>query len=395
MKGLRLDIDLDKISANARELVARCGLQGISVTAVTKAMLGAPELACALSFIAVFGDSRIENIERMRGAGIESPMLLLRSPAPSQIRRVVAADVMSVNTEIEVLTALSSEARASRRTHDVMLMVELGDLREGMMPETLDDTIRRTLRLPGLRLRGIGTNLACRSGIGPSDENMAALSAIVDSVETTFGIEIAIVSGGNSANLDWALGPDDTGRINNLRLGESILLGREPLHRRPIAGLHTDAVTLVAEVIECQRKPTKPWGIAGQNCFGETPEVEDRGEIWQTIFAIGRQDTDTTDLLAPDGVEILAASSDHLVTGTSHRMRPGDELRFEPGYSALLRSMTSPFVAKNLSHKNGHGTDVERFVHRGRDFTPGRVRPSQPWSRSSRPGGPGSPPLRR
>jgi predicted amino acid racemase len=265
---------------------------------------------------------------------------------PSQVRRVVRSATMSTNTEPVVLTALSTAAREAGINHDVMLMVELGDLREGVMPASLHDLVGHVLSLPDLRLRGLGTNLACRNGIEPTDENMQELSAMVDDVEATFGIEIAVVSGGNSANLPWALGSGDFGRVNNLRLGESILLGREPLHRQPIEGLHTDAIALVAEVIECNRKPTLPWGRAGQNSFGETPETADRGEVWQTILAVGRQDADTTDLTTPDGVEILAASSDHLVTSTPRRMTPGEELRFQPGYSALLRAMTSPFVEK-------------------------------------------------
>jgi predicted amino acid racemase len=383
--GLRLDVDLGRIAANTRVLVDRCAERCITVTAVTKAMLGAPELARSLDGIEALGDSRIENIERMRDAGIDSSMLLLRSPIPSQIERVVAADVTSVNTEVDVLTALSTVARSLGCVHDVLLMVELGDLREGVMPAALHETVRHVLQLPNIRLHGLGANLACRSGIEPNRDNMAALSSIVDAVETTFGIEIATVSGGNSANLAWALGANETGRVNNLRLGESILLGREPLHRRPIAGLHTTAFTLVAEVIECNRKPTKPWGVAGQSAFGELPAGKDRGEIWQTILAVGRQDTDIDDLRAPDGVEILAGSSDHLVTATSSRRRPGEEISFEVGYSALLRSMTSPFVIKHLRDGPGRSQQQATESHpplmQGRDDHPdGRATiRSAPW----------------
>ncbi len=348
MTGLRIEIDLDKIAANARELVVRCATRGVTVTAVTKALLGAPELATVLDAVGTFADSRIENIERLRSAGIATLALLLRTPMPSQVERVIAADVMSVNTEIDVLSALSTAARNAGRSHDVMLMVELGDLREGVMPDRLHDTVRHVLGCRHLRLAGIGANLACRNGIAPSDKNMGQLSAIVESVEATFGVAIDIVSGGNSANLDWVFETSDVGRINDLRLGESLLLGREPLRRRPIPGLHTDAIVIVAEVIESNRKPTRPWGRAHQNSFGEIPEVVERGEVWQTILAIGRQDTETTDLEAPPGVEILAASSDHLVVSAPDRMRAGDEVRFDPGYAAVLRAMTSPFVAKRF-----------------------------------------------
>jgi predicted amino acid racemase len=348
VSGLRLEIDLDKIGHNARQLVEQAAVRNVSVTAVTKAMLGSPDLAqvlCAAGASAL-GDSRIENIERLRAAGIGEPTLLLRSPMISQVDRVVESGTMSVNTEPVVLSALASAARIAGRVHDVMLMVELGDLREGVMPDQLHETVRHVLDLPSLRLRGIGANLACRNGIEPGVENMAELSAMVDAVEAAFGIEIEVVSGGNSANLDWVFGATALGRINNLRLGESILLGREPLHRRAIAGLHTDAFTLIAEVIESKRKPTEPWGRTGQNSFGETPLIEDRGDIWQTILAVGRQDTDTADLRGPEDAEVLAASSDHLILQTRDRLSPGDEIRFEPGYSALLRSMTSPFVTK-------------------------------------------------
>ncbi|MEP4651301.1 MAG: alanine racemase, partial [Ilumatobacter sp.] len=270
MSGLRLDIDLDKIGANARHLVDRAAQRGVSITGVTKVLLGEPRLACTLVAAGVtgIGDSRLENIERMRRADVDAPMFLIRSPMPSQIDRVVESNSTSFNTDRDVLAALAASARASGRVHDVVVMVELGDLREGVMPEELQDTVRHVLALPTLRLRGVGTNLACRSGIEPGDENMAELSGLVDSVEETFGIGIDIVSGGNSANLDWLGGTGNVGRVNDLRLGEAIVLGRNPLTRDPIAGLHTDAVTLVAEVIESKRKPTRPRGHSGQSAFG-------------------------------------------------------------------------------------------------------------------------------
>ena len=364
MSGLRLDVDLEKIESNARTLVRRAARRGVSVTAVTKAMLGEPQLArCLLSAgVVALGDSRIENVERMRRAHIVSPVVLIRSPLPSQVDRVVRSNAMSVNSEPDVLTALATAARVCGRVHDVMIMVELGDLRDGVMPADLHEVVRHVLRRPSLRLRGIGANLACRHGIEPSGHNMGELSALVDTIESTFGLEIATVSGGNSANLDWLTTTADVGRIDNLRLGESILLGRDPLRRTPIAGLHTDAITLVAEVIESKRKPTQPWGRSGQNAFGETVVAADRGDIWQTILAVGRQDTDPDDLSAgngiQNGIEVLGASSDHLILETPTEMSPGDELRLQPGYSALLRSMTSPFVDTQILRSQGERPTV-------------------------------------
>ena len=349
MTAPRLEIDLDKIRHNACTLVERLGKRGISVTGVTKATLGSTDIAGTLlgAGVHALGDSRIENIEAMRRACGPASMTLIRSPMLSQARRVVTYADVSFNTELDVIRELSSAARAGNRMHGIVLMVELGDLREGIMPDELENTVRETLRLPNVILKGIGTNLACRSGVSPDARNMAELSVLADSIEATFGLTLDIVSGGNSANLRWALSDSPIGRINDLRLGESILLGREPLYRQPIEGLFTDAFTLTAEVIESKVKPSQPWGEIAQTAFGEESPATNRGHISQTILAIGRQDTDPSGLVPPAGIEILGASSDHLITDSGSDLIPvGTELVFELNYSALVRTMTSPFVTK-------------------------------------------------
>jgi len=348
MSAPRLEIDLEKIQYNARTLVKRLAARGISVTGVTKASLGSPEIATALLSAGVngLGDSRIENIETMRGAQVAGSMTLIRSPMLSQAERVVEHADISFNTELDVISELSSAAQKAQRTHGVVLMVELGDLREGIMPRDLVSAVRETLGFPNILFKGIGTNLACRCGVSPDINNMAELSALADSIDAIFGPVLSIVSGGNSANLEWALSGADTGRINDLRLGEALLLGCEPLQRQPIEGLFTDAFTLVAEVIESKVKPSQSWGEIGQNAFGEVTPITSRGEISQTVLAVGQQDVDTSGLQTPAGIEFLGASSDHLIVESEHCLPVGAEIRFQLNYSALVRAMTSPFVTK-------------------------------------------------
>ena len=349
MSSPRLEIHLDKIHRNARTLVERLALRGIDVTAITKATLGSPEIAEQLlrAGVAGLGDSRIENLATMRRARVLATMTLIRSPMRSQARLVVEHADVSCNTEVDVLQALADAARKAGRIHGVVLMVELGDLREGILPADLPDVVRVVLDLPDLELHGIGTNLACQNGIAPDAAKMAELSRLASSIESTFGVTLAVVSGGNSANLDWALGTADIGRIDDLRLGESILLGRETLRREPIEGLATDAITLVAEVIESKVKPSRPWGTVGLSAFGVAPEAVDRGDRRRVIVALGHQDTDPAGLTPPAGLEIVGASSDHLVLDADRRpVAVGDELRFVLDYSALTRAMASPFVAK-------------------------------------------------
>lgn len=346
MSAPRLEVRLDLVGHNTAELVRRLGARGIAVTAVTKAMLGAGPLARVVlaSGAAGLADSRVANVAALRDAGVVAPVTMVRTPMLSQVDRVVQCCDTSCNTEPAVLAALSLAAGSQGRRHGVVLMVELGDLREGIMPENLAAIARTVRDLPDLVLRGIGANLACRSGVVPDAANMAELSGLAALVEHATGTALEVVSGGNSANLGWALGPGVTGRINDLRLGEALLLGRDPVERRPVDGLRTDAMTLVAEVIESGSKPSMPWGTLGQTAFGERSIPVDHGQVVQTILALGRQDTDTADLRPPPGMMIVASSSDHLVTRTAERLPPGTEVSFQPGYAAVLRAMTSPTV---------------------------------------------------
>ncbi len=356
MAAPRLEIDLNKIYYNTHELVTRLAKHDILVTGITKATLGSSEIANTMmqAGVKTLGDSRIENIKAMGLAEKDVlmrdiPMMLIRSPMLSQIKQVVRYADMSFNTEIEVIKKLSSEAEKQGCIHQILLMVELGDLREGIMPEDLIETVREVLRLPNIYLKGIGTNLACRSGASPDNTNMSTLSKLADSIDATFDLTLEIVSGGNSANLQWALSDieTDTGRINNLRLGEAILLGCETLQRRPIDGLHTNAITLVAEVIESKYKSSVPLGNIAETAFGKSPSVINHGTVKQTILAIGIQDIDPSGLQAPAGLKILAASSDHLlVESAKENLFIGQEITFQINYSALLRAMTSPFVSK-------------------------------------------------
>ena len=218
------------------------------------------------------------------------------------------------------------------------------------MPCDLEKLVRETRRLPNINFIGIGANLACRSGVIPDVRNMAEISSLADSIAREFQLSVRFVTGGASANLNWAFGPTNIGRVNNLRLGESLLLGREPLYRQPIDGLHTDAIALVAEVIESKIKPSRPWGQIAQSAFGDAPQPIDQGNVNQAIVAIGRQDVDPEGLRPERGLKILAASSDHLILNSgSQRLEVGSEVRFEPNYSSLLRAMTSPYVSRALS----------------------------------------------
>ena len=176
-----LSIDLDKIEHNAAAITGLCGRHGIAVAGVTKCVCGHPQVARAMlrGGVDSLADSRLENIERLRGAGIEARCLLLRLPPLSGAAQVVESADWSVNSELEVLQALSNAA-VQRRVHEVMLMVDLGDLREGIWPDDLLALAAQAVRLPGIRIVGLGANLACFSGVVPSEHNMQRLVELAE-----------------------------------------------------------------------------------------------------------------------------------------------------------------------------------------------------------------------
>jgi predicted amino acid racemase len=345
----RIEIELDKLTRNARRLIALYGSKRIHIMAVTKGVCGSLRIADALlkSGIHSFGDSRIANIQKMREGGIDARFTLIRSPMPSQVERVVEFADVSLNTEISVIRLLAKEATKRGKTHRVILMIELGDLREGILPSDLEPVVKETIGMQGVELAGVGTNLACFGGVRPTEANMRELSAIVGHLQRKFGVDFEVVSGGNSANYQWFVSTPDVGPINQLRIGEAILLGCDTLTRERIPGLYTDAFTLVAEVIELKTKPSRPYGEIAQDAFGHVPVYEDKGNMRRAILALGRQEVDVSTIKPRIEVNVLGASTDHLILNVKGQsLDVGAEVRFDVGYSTLLRAMTSPYVEK-------------------------------------------------
>ena len=352
----RIEISLPQIRDNARMLSELYKQKGISIMGVSKAVLGEPSIVKAMiqggaRFIA---DSHIENIEKMKAAGISTQFVLLRTPL-SQAEAVVRSADISLNSEFDTLKKLSYYAKVCKKNHQVIVMVELGDLREGVLPIDLSEFIRQAVSLSHIKIVGIGCNLACYGGVKPTDKNMHELSELFDIIEKEFHLGLTIISGGNSANYEWYKSTKDVGNINNLRLGESILLGLETVNRKTIPGLHTDAFQLVAEVIESKKKPSLPFGEISQDAFGKVPVFQDQGVHQRVIIALGKQDILVSSLKSNNRVEILGASSDHIIIKSKYKiLHVGDEVSFNLDYGGLLAAMTSPFIKKQFVNRNDH-----------------------------------------
>ncbi|MDD2999201.1 MAG: alanine/ornithine racemase family PLP-dependent enzyme [Candidatus Riflebacteria bacterium] len=348
----RLEIFIDHIRWNTETIVEQCHKAGVAVASVTKVTSAHPAVAAAMveGGADMIADSRLENLWKLRQAGITGPFLLLRLPTMSRASEVVEVADISLNSSLQTMQALSQAAVARHCSHKVIIMIDVGDLREGVWPDKAVALVKDAAALDGIEVIGMGCNLACYGGVIPSPENMKLLVDTVVACRKASGLPLSVVCGGNSSGLPILAEGKLPSEVNLYRIGEAIVLGRNVIDRSPWPGTRQDTFVAVAEVIEVETKPSMPIGDRGQDAFGGSQDFVDRGLRRRAICNIGRQDV-VVDGITPaeEGVIVLGGSSDHLILDVEDAVREikvGDEVRFYPGYGALLALSTSEYVQK-------------------------------------------------
>lgn len=349
----KVEISTKKIKHNVETIVGQCKAKGIKVAGVTKVFCGHTAIAKAYidGGVDYLADSRIENLIKLKDFNI--PKILLRLPMKSEAELVIEYADISLNSEIETIKTLSEKALEKGITHKIILMVDLGDLREGYyVEEDIYSAVDEILNLKGIEIIGIGTNLTCYGGVIPDNENLGRLVSIGKNIEEKYNVNLEIISGGNSSSLHLIMEDKIVPGVNNLRLGESLVLGRETAYGNKIENTYENAFQLVVEIIEVKEKPSVPSGKIGMDAFGKEPSFVDKGIRKRIIAAIGKQDIEFDTLIPVDkGISILGGSSDHLLLdGTESEIdyRVGDTIRFNLSYGGILSAMTSEYVKKEI-----------------------------------------------
>lgn len=344
----QLEFDLALLRSNADAVISRCRGMGIRVCGVVKGVDGLPEAARVLraAGAAELGTSRLEQVAKCRAAGVPGPWLLIRVPGLTELPDVVALCETSLQSEWPTLLALEEECLRQNKTHRVIVMTDLGDLREGFWDKKeLVDVCERVERdLPHVHLAGIGVNLTCYGSTKPTPEKMNELVGLARQVEQRIGRKLEIVSGGATSSftlVHWGTMPAG---VNHLRIGEAILLGKDlqvDWGIRDMDYLRMDALTLRAEVVEVKDKPTYPIGEFAIDAFGRKPVYEDRGIRRRAILALGRADVGELESLIPrePGLTVIGGSSDHCIVDVEdcpRRLQVGDIVEFSLCYSHML-----------------------------------------------------------
>jgi predicted amino acid racemase len=350
-----LEVDLAKIAENASRVVTKCGEKGIDVIGVTKGFSAAHQIVSAMIAGGIKGlaDARMENIIELRNKNFNNPMTLLRIPRLSNVDNVVKYADTSINSEIAVIGALSSAAIKFKKIHGVILMVDVGDLREGVLQENVLDMATKIRSLKGVKIIGLGTNMGCFGGVLPSFENLDLLIKLQAVLERQLNFQLEIISGGGTSSLLLVEQNKIPAGINQLRIGEGILLGTDTTNNRNISWLHQEVFRLSAEVIEVKDKPSLPIGEIGMDAFGNIPQFVDMGTRKRAIVALGKQDLYIEGIFPLDNsLKILGASSDHTIvdiTETDKAIKVGDEIIFGLTYPGLLSASDSRYIEKKFT----------------------------------------------
>lgn len=354
-----LNIDLLALRHNIQTIDGWVsGRPDASWTLVTKVLCGHEGVLEALRALGIrsMADSRLANLESIHRACGDIETWYLRLPHLPVVDEIVRLADVSLNSEVQVIEALNEAARKQGKTHKIIIMIELGDLREGVMPGSLIGFYQRVFQLSNLEVIGIGSNLGCLSGAVPSVDQYAQLCLYHELLELKFDKRLAVVSAGTSAALPLLRAGGIPQKVNHFRIGESVFLGTDLLNGSTLEGLRDDVMTLEVDIVEIREKSLFATGETSdmmpfESLQGAENAPGSRGH--RAVVTIGQLDTEIAGLRPVDPrYELVGASSDLAVVNVCDNpegLGVGDTIQFRAGYGALVRLMLSKYIDKTVS----------------------------------------------
>lgn len=301
-------------------------------------------------------DSRASNLKKIKFLNPEIQTVYIKPPAKRSIESIVRYADVSFNTEMYTIQLLSKEAKRQNKIHRIIIMIEMGDLREGVMGEELVAFYGKVLSLPNIEISGIGTNLNCLSGVMPTQDKLIQLSLYKQLIEAKFNIQIPWVSGGTSVAVPLILKNARPMAVNHFRIGEALFFGKDLFTGETIKGMHHDVFKLYSEIIEISEKPDTPTGELGENVAGNNFSIDKTEDLGSTslraILDVGLLDMQPQYLSPEDNdIAIIDASSDMLVVDISNSKRDykvGDLVSFNLRYMGALYLLNSNYIDKKV-----------------------------------------------
>lgn len=352
-----IELNKEKLRHNFNFLNELFGKNNIHWGIVSKILCGNRDYLKLLLEMGIkeIHDSRISNLKVIKSIAPTVQTVYIKPPPKKSIKGLVKYADVSLNTEFETIKLISEEAGRQNKNHKIIIMIEMGDLREGILGEDLIDFYSSVFKLPNIEVIGLGTNLNCLNGIMPSHDKMVQLSLYKQLIEAKFNKNIPWISGGSSVTIPMLYKKLIPRAINHFRVGETLFFGNNLESGKPFRGMKTDVFKLYAEVIELTEKPKAPTGEIGTNVAGETPEI-DPGDYGKTSFRaildIGLLDIDTKNITPiRKRFHFSGASSDMIILDigrNSGKLKMGDMVEFKPDYMGVLRILSSSYIEKRI-----------------------------------------------
>ncbi|MCT4615518.1 MAG: alanine racemase [Marinifilaceae bacterium] len=352
-----ISLNTKKLKDNYQYLTKVFSDNNISWAVVTKLLCGNKIFLNEIKKLGIkqICDSRISNIKTIKSLDSQIETIYIKPPPKRSISQIVKFADISINTELDTIKLLSEEAQKQNKEHKIIIMIELGELREGVMREDFIDFYRKVFKLPKIRVVGIGTNLTCLYGVLPNHDKLVQLSLYEQLIEAKFDREIPYVSGGASVTIPLIFNNLLPSGINHFRVGESLFLGTDVYHNNTLENMHNDVFKLYAEIIELIEKPTVPMGNMGVNVEGDNFDLDENefgNTSYRAILDLGLLDVDQKNISLTDTeIEFAGASSDMLVVDLGenpHNYKTGDLIELKMNYMGTLRAISSKYIEKKL-----------------------------------------------
>lgn len=354
----RLIINVEALKHNLNAVSRQMSHHGASWTVVTKVLCGHADTIRVLQKLGIrsIGDSRLDNLRDIERLVPDFETWYLRIPDVSSIPEVVRFSDVSLNSEIAIIKLLNDEAKKLNRIHRIIMMVELGDLREGILPGSLIRFYEEVFQLSNIEVLGIGANLGCLAGVIPTVDQFMQLVLYRELLELKFKHKLPLVSAGSTVVLPLVADRQLPKAINHFRIGEAVFLGTDLIRGGTLPGLSSEVMLLEAEIAEIKEKGLVPMGETGAATAPFETDTDDESipgqRGYRALISIGHLDTDIGGLVPlNDKYRIAGASSDITVINIGDDpggLKVGDTIKFRVNYSALLRLMNDKYIDKEV-----------------------------------------------
>ena len=321
---------------------------------VLEKILNSPELQNIHSI----GDSHLSCLKKIKQINPEAVTMYIKPPAIDQIKNVISYADISLNSSIKTIEALNEEAEKQQKKHQIIVMIELGELREGVVREEILDFYKRVFQLSHIEVIGLGTNLGCMYGIEPTFDKLIQLCLYKRILELTFNRKIDLVSGGSSITLPLVGKGKRPQEVNHFRIGEAAFFGTSPFTNKRFRNLSTKGFEFRANIIELAHKDTEPDGQIGDGNIGMVGSADtDRDKSFRAILDFGILDVDVKDITPIDkNITFAGNTSDMTVYDLGENKNKegkkkysvGSQIIFHPNYMAVARLMNTPFIEKKI-----------------------------------------------